>query len=168
MHTAPPGGCCQTVSALVIVPAADPLVLLHQHKRYPLVLPPGGHVEPQENPWTAVLRELREETGLAARTLSVLQPLPIAALPGALPTPIALDVHPVDQGRHHADLAFAFVAMRAAALRPGAAESAQVGWTPLSAMPGLSALPGRVAGLARLIAARTDSWLRTPADRILL
>ena len=38
--------------------------LLHWHHRVQAWLPPGGHVEPNEDPVQAVLREVQEETGL--------------------------------------------------------------------------------------------------------
>ena len=38
--------------------------LLHWHHRVKAWLPPGGHVEPDEDPVQAVLREVKEETGL--------------------------------------------------------------------------------------------------------
>ena len=38
--------------------------LLHWHGRVQAWLPPGGHVEANEDPVQAVLREVREETGL--------------------------------------------------------------------------------------------------------
>ena len=39
-------------------------VLLHWHKKVMEYLPPGGHVEPNEDPVGAALREVMEETGL--------------------------------------------------------------------------------------------------------
>ncbi len=39
--------------------------LLHWHKRLQQWMPPGGHIEPDEDPVQAVLREIREETELA-------------------------------------------------------------------------------------------------------
>jgi 8-oxo-dGTP pyrophosphatase MutT (NUDIX family) len=39
-------------------------VILHRHKRLGLWLQPGGHMEPDETPWDAALREAGEETGL--------------------------------------------------------------------------------------------------------
>lgn len=41
-------------------------VLLVDHKNAKRWLPPGGHVEPDEDPRTTVVRELREELGLEA------------------------------------------------------------------------------------------------------
>ena len=41
-------------------------VLLHWHAKVLEWLPPGGHIEPNEDPVQAVLREIQEETGLKA------------------------------------------------------------------------------------------------------
>jgi 8-oxo-dGTP pyrophosphatase MutT (NUDIX family) len=42
----------------------DGATALHDHKRLGLRLPPGGHVDRDELPHEAALREAREETGL--------------------------------------------------------------------------------------------------------
>jgi 8-oxo-dGTP pyrophosphatase MutT (NUDIX family) len=39
-------------------------VLLHKHKKYNIWLPPGGHIELDEDPVQAAKREVREEVGL--------------------------------------------------------------------------------------------------------
>jgi 8-oxo-dGTP pyrophosphatase MutT (NUDIX family) len=40
--------------------------MLHWHKKLQLWLPPGGHIDPDEDPIQAVEREVREETGIEA------------------------------------------------------------------------------------------------------
>ncbi|HSP55992.1 MAG TPA: NUDIX domain-containing protein [Dehalococcoidia bacterium] len=43
--------------------------LLHWHKRLGQWMPPGGHIEADEDPVQAVLREILEETGLVAEVI---------------------------------------------------------------------------------------------------
>lgn len=49
----------------------DKLLLIH-HTKLDMWLPVGGHIEPNETPDDAVLREIREETGLIARIIDSL------------------------------------------------------------------------------------------------
>ncbi|PJA87897.1 MAG: DNA mismatch repair protein MutT [Candidatus Moranbacteria bacterium CG_4_9_14_3_um_filter_40_7] len=56
-----------TVSALII---DNNKVLLVYHKKLKVWLYPGGHVEENENPDEALLREIKEETGLEVEIIS--------------------------------------------------------------------------------------------------
>ena len=47
----------------------DGATALHEHKRLGIHIPPGGHVDRDELPHEAALREVREETGLEATLL---------------------------------------------------------------------------------------------------
>jgi len=49
---------------------ADGATALHDHPRLGIAIPPGGHVERDELPHEAGLREVREETGLEATLLA--------------------------------------------------------------------------------------------------
>jgi 8-oxo-dGTP pyrophosphatase MutT (NUDIX family) len=78
-----------TGSALVVGPRG---VVLHKHKKLGIWLQPGGHVDPDETPAEAAVRESAEETGL-----------PIELVDDAL---IHVDVHPGPNGHTHLDLRY--------------------------------------------------------------
>jgi 8-oxo-dGTP pyrophosphatase MutT (NUDIX family) len=48
----------------------DGATALHEHGRLGIHLPPGGHIERDELPHEAALREVREETGLEAELVA--------------------------------------------------------------------------------------------------
>jgi len=48
-------------------------VLLRMHDKYAVIIPPGGHVELDEDPVQAVIREVREETGLEIELIGSVQ-----------------------------------------------------------------------------------------------
>jgi 8-oxo-dGTP pyrophosphatase MutT (NUDIX family) len=60
-----------TVSGFV---AHEGRVALHWHRKLGMWLPAGGHIEPNEDPLEAVLREIREEFAVEA------EPLPLAPM----------------------------------------------------------------------------------------
>jgi 8-oxo-dGTP diphosphatase len=55
-----------TATAFVV---RDGATLLHWHRRLGQWMPPGGHIEADEDPATAVLREVLEETGLVCEII---------------------------------------------------------------------------------------------------
>ena len=75
-----------TATAFVVRGSAT---LLHWHKRLQQWMPPGGHVEPDEDPVQAALREVREETGLVAEVIATGGPLPFT-YPDQLPAPYTI------------------------------------------------------------------------------
>jgi 8-oxo-dGTP pyrophosphatase MutT (NUDIX family) len=76
--------------------------LLHRHRKLSMWLPPGGHVEPDEDPVQAVLREIEEETGL---TVALLPQTPVVggfSAPRQLTPPVTILVEDIDEpGRPH-------------------------------------------------------------------
>ena len=62
----------------------DGATLLHWHAKLQAWLPPGGHIEPNEDPVQAVLREVAEETGVEAEVV------PTGGVEGHLEHPVQL------------------------------------------------------------------------------
>ena len=75
-----------TATAFVV---DGPRTLLHWHKRLQQWMPPGGHIEADEDPAQAVLREIAEETGLLAEVIPV-QPTAAFAYPEQVPAPYTI------------------------------------------------------------------------------
>ena len=88
--------------------------VLHRHKRLGIWLQPGGHINPDEEPWEAAARETREETGLAVVHIA------------DSPYLVHLDVH--SAGEHfHLDLRYLLVSSDADPAPPPG-ESQEVSW----------------------------------------
>lgn len=100
-----------TGSAMVTGPDG---VLLHKHKRLRRWLPPGGHIDAGEAPWDAAVREVAEETGLAAHH------------PRRDPVIVRVDVHETGWGHIHLDLCYHLTAHGRPA--PPPTESQAVRW----------------------------------------
>jgi len=75
-----------TATGLVV---RDGKTLLHWHRKLQQWMPPGGHLLPDEDPVTGVLREVQEETGLEAELLPGGQPFDFA-YPRQLPAPYTI------------------------------------------------------------------------------
>src|ERR1035437_10061638 len=82
-----------TVSIFVV---QDGKILLIHHRNLNKWLPLGGHVELDEDPETAALREAKEESGLEVELLGERPP---TTEPGtrALITPRFMDIHRIDR-----------------------------------------------------------------------
>jgi 8-oxo-dGTP pyrophosphatase MutT (NUDIX family) len=167
-HTTPRGSYCLTVSALVFTDAVEPQVLLHRHKRYPITLQPGGHVESGEHPRPAVLRELREETGIDPDQLMALTPMKFTPAMGGFPAPVALDVHQVEPGWSHTDLIFAFAIDGLPRSAPAAGESLELGWFTAAQASAHPDVPRRIVDLVEQLTPCVVTWPRFPATAVKL
>jgi 8-oxo-dGTP pyrophosphatase MutT (NUDIX family) len=74
----------------------DGRTALHWH-RLNAWLPPGGHIEPDEDPIEAVLREVFEETGIEAEILNAERRFPHSD-PRQLPPPANIGVYDLPDG----------------------------------------------------------------------
>ena len=84
-------------------------IALHWHPKVKAWLPPGGHIEPNEDPVQAVKREVLEETGLEVDVLNTGAELPLQ-YPEEVISPYTImveDIHDPVQGSHkHIDMIY--------------------------------------------------------------
>lgn len=84
-------------------------VLLHWHRKNRLWLPFGGHIEANEDPVECVLREVEEETGIAAEIFGSPPSFAGFAEPRQLPAPVTILLERAFDGREwheHIDLIY--------------------------------------------------------------
>jgi len=82
-------------------------VILHPHRRLGIWLPPGGHIEPNELPDEAAIREVAEETGLTVELMGERgigtnypdQPLQLVR-------PEGIQLEDISPGHQHIDLIY--------------------------------------------------------------
>ncbi len=96
-----------TVTAFV---SKEGCTLLHWHAKNRMWLPPGGHIEPDEDPLQALCREAEEETGLVVKVLPSSDSFPYEE-PEQLPAPVTIMVEdipatPKEPAHQHIDLVY--------------------------------------------------------------
>ncbi|MFO7544229.1 MAG: NUDIX domain-containing protein [Trueperaceae bacterium] len=79
-------------------------LLLHRHRKLGLWLPCGGHVEPNEIPDDAAVREVREEAGVDV--VLVGERAVEAPGPRQLIRPRGVQLEPITNGHEHVDLIY--------------------------------------------------------------
>lgn len=77
-------------------------LLLH-HRKLGIWVPPGGHIDPNELPHVAALREVREETGLETELLSVGRAFGNVEI---LPQPHCILLEDITPDHQHIDLIY--------------------------------------------------------------
>ena len=95
------------------VSAALPIggaTLLHWHRKVGLWLPPGGHIEANEDPIEAACREALEETGIAVEILPTSEPFAYSD-PPQIAAPATIMVEPIgdfggEAAHQHIDLIY--------------------------------------------------------------
>jgi 8-oxo-dGTP pyrophosphatase MutT (NUDIX family) len=88
----------------------DSATLLHEHDRLGMWLPPGGHIDRDELPHEAALRECHEETGIEADLIAESGDL-VSETARSLPEPQAflledINVHDGQVGHQHVDFVY--------------------------------------------------------------
>lgn len=123
IHTNP-GQHDHTASAFILRtpldarPSFDNIrLLVHMHKKFGVLLQPGGHIELNETPWDAINHEIQEETGFDMEQLYLLQPNDRYAVktlshPNSIlhPIPFFHNTHDAgEDGHRHTDITYLFV-----------------------------------------------------------
>lgn len=104
------------VSYVVPIDPADGAILLVDHINAGLLLPPGGHVEPDEHPYDTARREVAEELGLTAAPLAEPRFLTVTRTVG------------IDSGHTDVSLWYVLPCPRSERLDPDAGEFRGVRW----------------------------------------
>ena len=133
IHTDPGQHDITTTAFIIRIDGDEPRGLLHPHRKLGLLLPVGGHVELDENPWAASIHEIREESGYEIKQLKVLQPRQrILKMDGVKnhPVPLFLQTHEYkkDEGHYHIDIGFLYVTDQDPAFMPDAGEATELLW----------------------------------------
>lgn len=79
-------------------------VLLHRHRKLGMWLPPGGHIEENELPDEAAVREVREEAGLRVELVGDRRQ--DISDPPQLVTPAGIQLEEISPGHEHIDLIY--------------------------------------------------------------
>ncbi len=141
--------------------------LVHKHRKMGIWLQPGGHIEHTENPWQALIHEMREETGYEVGQLTVLQPLP--QMPDGVhdvmhPVPAVMNTHSPYRGHFHSDLIMVLTTDQDPAHDPRPGESRELAWlTPAEYAAHVDAEPDAVAIMTMLAEKVVGSWYQIPA-----
>lgn len=80
-------------------------VLLRKHEKYGIWLGPGGHIEPEEDPNQAAIREAKEEIGL---DIELEGEVPVGQDKNRrhLISPVFLNRHPINEHHDHVDMIY--------------------------------------------------------------
>lgn len=104
----------------------DNKVLLHKHKKYNTLFPVGGHIEADELPHEAALREAYEESGLKVKLYNNEEQLELGRVQ-QLPRPMNLLLENIGHEQENIDFIY-FATTDTFNLRPGEGESSEFYW----------------------------------------
>lgn len=90
-----------TTSVIIV---NDGKVLLHKHKKLGIWLAPGGHIELEEDPNEAAVREIKEETGLEIALIG--SRMRDTTVSGDLIPPQFINRHHFNEEHEHVDMVY--------------------------------------------------------------
>lgn len=159
IHTQP-GHYDFTTSAIIVrTDLGDPAVCMNKHLLSGKWTQPGGHVELNESPWSAVQHEITEESGYTLHQLQILQPKNRITNLGSdaqlQPLPVCIMTYELAAHKNHlhTDLVYAFVANGAPAQAVAADESTEIAFFNKAKIKSLSSkeIPDNVRSVALFV-----------------
>ncbi len=100
--------------------------LLHMHRSLKMWLPPGGHIDRDELPHVAAVREVKEETGLDVELVYV-EPTIHSEKATEIPVPRHILLENINAFHQHIDMIY-FARAFSFEVAPDAGESIQLKW----------------------------------------
>jgi 8-oxo-dGTP pyrophosphatase MutT (NUDIX family) len=143
-----------TASAYILTTEPEPRILLAYHRKLQAWMQPGGHIERNENPIEALIREVAEEAGIDISD-HVGKHEEKGDGVTTVPLPNFIEEQPIpahaDKPAHvHLDMGYVF-RIPAQDLRPAEGESEQIGWFTLSELAALPMLDNVRATTSKLL-----------------
>lgn len=81
-------------------------VLLRKHDKYKIWLTPGGHIELDEDPTQAAVREVKEEVGLDVKLFGEVPQITEGGAYKELLAPRFMNIHPINDVHQHISLVY--------------------------------------------------------------
>ncbi len=108
--------------------------LLHLHRSLKMWLPPGGHIDRDELPHEAAVREVKEETGLDVELIHT-EPTIQSENAREIPKPKHLLLENINPFHQHIDMIY-FAKAESLDVAPGAGESLELRWFTVEELEG--------------------------------
>jgi len=123
-------------------------VLLHLHKKMNCWLPIGGHIEENELPEVAALREVKEEAGLPINFYEPKKKVNMGKTVKELLYPMHIQLQDIKPGHKHIDFAF-FATTKVNKFKPEEGEATELRWFTLDEVKKLKNAPVNAIKLAQ-------------------
>jgi len=139
------------------------LTLLIKHKKLGFLLPPGGHIEENEDYFESAQREVAEELGIDGSLLTY--PDVLNPLKGVCRQPWEIQKYTIVPEEHfHYDLVFVAIASESVDITPGEGESNEYAWYAVDKIESLHTTPECRSNIKRISEVLAKADFKEPTD----
>lgn len=120
-----------TATVVLVTDSSPKKVLLGLHKKLGVWLPPGGHIEPNETPVDAAIRETMEETGIDISSYLSSEPIDDRVIRYPVPSYFFeehIPAHGTASDHKHLDFVFVIYGIREVAYTRNKKEMDEMRW----------------------------------------